>query len=529
MIESVNPDLAAHRSAPDKTPARRLATLDAAGEAGIPFTTGLLVGIGESRADRLATLEAIAASHRRHGHVQEVIVQNFLPKPGTSMHQWPPCPTDEFLWTIAAARLVLPTDIHLQAPPNLSDDLGPPRGLGHRRLGRRLAGDRRPREPRTGLARPRHPARGHRGRRPHARPPADPLPRVRPRPRALARPGHAVPGARRLRRRGPGTRPPVVARAARYPRRSWSAPRSRSEGPPRAPPPPHRPPVATLASTGSAVGEVLAGVTGRGDGGRGRDRDPVRRPGPRGPGRGRGGRPAPVRRRRRRGHLRRQPQHQLHQRVHVQVQVLRLLQGPALPQPPGHALPPGAERHLRPGGRGRGAGGHRGLPAGRHPPQVRRRLLPRGDPGRPRGVGHHPHPRVHRPRGHRGGPALRDAAGRLPDPAAGRRAEDAPGHRRRDPRRRGPGHPLPGQDQHRGVAVRPPHRPRGRVCAPTSPSCSAPSSSPGPGPATWCGPGTCSARPAASPSSCPSPSSTWPPPSTSSSGPGGVPPSARPS
>ena len=125
MIESVNPDLEAHRSAPDKTPARRLATLEAAGVARIPFTTGLLVGIGESRADRLATLEAIAASHRRHGHVQEVIVQNFLPKPGTSMHRAPPCPTDEFLWTIAAARVVLPADIHLQAPPNLSDDLGP--------------------------------------------------------------------------------------------------------------------------------------------------------------------------------------------------------------------------------------------------------------------------------------------------------------------------------------------------------------------------------------------------------------------
>ncbi len=125
MIESVNPDLEAHRSAPDKTPARRLATLEAAGRAAIPFTTGLLVGIGESRADRLATLEAIAASHGRHGHVQEVIVQNFLPKAGTSMHRSPPCPTDEFLWTVAAARLVLPSDIHLQAPPNLSDDLAP--------------------------------------------------------------------------------------------------------------------------------------------------------------------------------------------------------------------------------------------------------------------------------------------------------------------------------------------------------------------------------------------------------------------
>jgi FO synthase len=125
MIESLRPDLEAHRSAPDKVPARRLATLEAAGEAAIPFTTGLLVGIGENRADRIDALEAIADSHRRHGHVQEVIVQNFLPKPGTSMHRAEPCPTDEFLWTIAVARLVLPPEIHLQAPPNLSDDLAP--------------------------------------------------------------------------------------------------------------------------------------------------------------------------------------------------------------------------------------------------------------------------------------------------------------------------------------------------------------------------------------------------------------------
>jgi FO synthase len=125
MLESLNPDLDAHRSAPDKVPARRLATLEAAGALDIPFTTGLLVGIGESREDRLDTLEAIAAGHARHGHVQEVIVQNFLPKPGTSMHRHPPCPTDEFLWTIAAARLLLPADVHLQAPPNLSDELAP--------------------------------------------------------------------------------------------------------------------------------------------------------------------------------------------------------------------------------------------------------------------------------------------------------------------------------------------------------------------------------------------------------------------
>ena len=124
MLESLRDDLPCHRGAPDKTPARRLATLEAAGRAVVPFTTGILVGIGETRADRLAALEAIAASHARHGHVQEVIVQNFLPKPGTGMQHEAPCPQDEFLWSIAAARLVLPPEIHLQAPPNLSDDFG---------------------------------------------------------------------------------------------------------------------------------------------------------------------------------------------------------------------------------------------------------------------------------------------------------------------------------------------------------------------------------------------------------------------
>jgi FO synthase len=124
MIESLRDDLACHRGAPDKVPARRLATLESAGELRIPFTTGILVGIGEDRSDRIAALEAIADSHRRHGHVQEVIVQNFLPKPRTGMQHEAPCPEDEFLWSIAVARLILPPEIHLQAPPNLSDDFG---------------------------------------------------------------------------------------------------------------------------------------------------------------------------------------------------------------------------------------------------------------------------------------------------------------------------------------------------------------------------------------------------------------------
>ena len=125
MLESLRGDLAAHRSAPDKEPARRLATLEAAGELAIPFTTGILVGIGDDRAGQLAALRAVAASQARHGHVQEVIVQNFLPKPGTAMAKAAPCPPEDLQWAIAVARLVLPPDVHVQAPPNLSDDLAP--------------------------------------------------------------------------------------------------------------------------------------------------------------------------------------------------------------------------------------------------------------------------------------------------------------------------------------------------------------------------------------------------------------------
>ncbi len=126
MIETVASRLGEpggpHHGCVTKTPARRLATLEAAGRARVPFTTGILVGIGETRAERLDALLAIRDAYQRHGHVQEVIVQNFLPKVGTAMHRDPACDADELLWTVAAARLVLGPRMHVQAPPNLSDE-----------------------------------------------------------------------------------------------------------------------------------------------------------------------------------------------------------------------------------------------------------------------------------------------------------------------------------------------------------------------------------------------------------------------
>ncbi|MGH2748093.1 MAG: 5-amino-6-(D-ribitylamino)uracil--L-tyrosine 4-hydroxyphenyl transferase CofH [Actinomycetota bacterium] len=112
----------AHFGAPDKRPAVRLATLEAAGEAKVPFTTGILIGIGETFDERIDALLAIRASHERHGHVQEVIVQNFRAKPDTLMASHPEPSTHDMRTTIALARLILPPDIAVQAPPNLTPD-----------------------------------------------------------------------------------------------------------------------------------------------------------------------------------------------------------------------------------------------------------------------------------------------------------------------------------------------------------------------------------------------------------------------
>ncbi|MBA3347567.1 MAG: 5-amino-6-(D-ribitylamino)uracil--L-tyrosine 4-hydroxyphenyl transferase CofH, partial [Actinobacteria bacterium] len=111
-----------HWASPDKLPAARLETMGLAGELAIPFTSGILIGIGETRAERLDALRALAELHAEHGHLQEVIVQNFRAKPGTRMASHPEPALDDHLWTIAAARLVLPADVSVQAPPNLAYD-----------------------------------------------------------------------------------------------------------------------------------------------------------------------------------------------------------------------------------------------------------------------------------------------------------------------------------------------------------------------------------------------------------------------
>ena len=108
-----------HYGSPDKDPEVRLATLERAGELAVPFTTGILIGIGETRRERVESLLAIRDLHERHGHIQEVIVQNFRAKPGTPMAAAPEPSLEDHLWTIATARLVLGPDTSVQAPPNL--------------------------------------------------------------------------------------------------------------------------------------------------------------------------------------------------------------------------------------------------------------------------------------------------------------------------------------------------------------------------------------------------------------------------
>lgn len=112
----------AHDNAPDKDPAVRLKTIENAGKLRIPFTTGILIGIGETFAERVDSLCAIRELHERYGHIQEVIIQNFRAKPGIPMHAHPEPTLLDFLRTIAVARLILGGEMNLQAPPNLTPE-----------------------------------------------------------------------------------------------------------------------------------------------------------------------------------------------------------------------------------------------------------------------------------------------------------------------------------------------------------------------------------------------------------------------
>ena len=129
MLESASERLCQkgmpHYGSPDKQPARRLETIALAGRLQVPFTSGILIGIGETRRERIESLLALRALHRRHGHIQEIIVQNFRAKPGTLMASAPEPDLDELLWTLAVARIVFGPDMSLQAPPNLSPGVLP--------------------------------------------------------------------------------------------------------------------------------------------------------------------------------------------------------------------------------------------------------------------------------------------------------------------------------------------------------------------------------------------------------------------
>src|ERR1700733_2178643 len=124
MLETTSARLlardAAHYNAPDKDPPKRLRVIEDAGRQRIPFTTGILIGIGETLEERVDTLIAIRDVHARHGHIQEVIVQNFRAKAGTPMAHWPEPDRADMLRTLAVARLLMP-QMNIQAPPNLSD------------------------------------------------------------------------------------------------------------------------------------------------------------------------------------------------------------------------------------------------------------------------------------------------------------------------------------------------------------------------------------------------------------------------
>ena len=364
MLESASERLSAkggpHYGSPDKRPAVRLETLRLAGEEAVPFTSGILIGIGETREERIEALLALRDLHDAHGHIQEIIVQNFRAKPGTRMAEAPEPGLDELLWTIATARILFGPEANIQAPPNLSPGRAASAGRsGNQRLGRRLPGDAGLRQSRGAVAAPRRARPRDRGGGQGAGRAAHDLSALRACGSALARSGiaNARPEADRFRgpsphgRLGDGrgrctARGPCAGagrRDARY--RAHSGPRRGRNDPERA----------RIGSTLPGAGRRLrCGVCGR--------------------------RRAPRQGQRAAGQLRGQPQHQLHQRLLLPLPVLRLLQGQAEREPAWTALRPDVGRDRAPRARGVGSGRDRGLPTGRHSSRLHRRDLSRDLP-----------------------------------------------------------------------------------------------------------------------------------------------------
>ena len=362
MLESASERLCGkgmpHYGSPDKVPAVRLQTMRLAGEARVPFTTGILIGIGETRAERIESLLALRAIHREYGHLQEIIVQNFRAKPGTRMASAPEPDLEELLWTIAVARLILGPAMSIQAPPNLSPGVLPRLvEAGINDWGGVSPRDARLRQSRGAVAAPRAARGGDRERRQVPAGAPDDLSGLRARGRALGRRVAARAPAGRDRCRGLSARrrlaDRIVHRAAGARARAAGG-----QGARRARQRAHR----------GAAGARR----GRRGPGRSRCHGAVRRARRGFRARLRAGRrtePPPARRARQ---LRRQPQHQLHQRLLLQVPVLRLLQGQGARSPARHALRSRRRGAHAPRGRGLGARRHRGLPAGRHPSGVHR-------------------------------------------------------------------------------------------------------------------------------------------------------------
>jgi hypothetical protein len=169
MLESASERLCApggpHHGSPDKHPRARLASIRAAGEQRVPFTSGMLIGIGETREERIDSLLALRELNDAYGHIQEIIIQNFRPKVETRMAHWPAPPLDELLWTIAIARLLFAPSMNIQAPPNLNPGVLSLDRRRHQRLGRRVAGHAGSRQSRGAVAGPGRPRARHQRRR----------------------------------------------------------------------------------------------------------------------------------------------------------------------------------------------------------------------------------------------------------------------------------------------------------------------------------------------------------------------------